>query len=97
MASDPGVSEAAAKGQVAAIGKNAAIPFDQVLAELRNIEQPVLYATGLRDIMTPAVVSYTAAEHTGNATLLGYSNAGHAFLFQHAEAFAVQVTNFLDS
>ncbi len=25
--------------------------------------------------MTPAVVSYTAAEHTGNATLLGYSDA----------------------
>ncbi|MCC3331397.1 alpha/beta fold hydrolase [Nocardia abscessus] len=92
----PGVSEAAGKGHITAIGKNASIPFEQVRADLENLDQPVLYATGLRDIMTPAVVSYTAAEHTGHATLLGYSDAGHAFLFQHAEAFAVQVANFLD-
>ncbi|MFE7741794.1 alpha/beta hydrolase [Nocardia sp. NPDC057455] len=92
----PGVSEAAGKGQITAIGKHASIPFEQVLTDLETLDQPVLYATGLRDIMTPAVVSYTAAEHTGNATLLGYSDAGHGFLFQHAETFAVQVANFLD-
>ncbi|WP_327110977.1 alpha/beta hydrolase [Nocardia sp. NBC_01730] len=91
----PGVSEVAAKGQLTAIGKNTSIPFHQVRTDLKQIEQPVLYATGLRDVMTPAMVSYTAAEHTDNATLLGYSDAGHAFLFQHAEAFAIQVTNFL--
>lgn len=95
-ATDPGVSEAAGTGHITAIGKNGAIPFEQVLADLRKIEQPVLYATGLHDVMTPAVVSYTAAENTGNATLLGYSDAGHAFLFQHAEAFAFQVAHFLD-
>ncbi|MGW0634972.1 alpha/beta fold hydrolase [Nocardia salmonicida] len=94
-ATDPGVSESAGKGHIAAIGKNAAIPFEQVLADVRRIGQPVLYATGLHDAMTPAVVSYTAAENTGNATLIGYSDAGHAFLFQHAEAFALQVANFL--
>lgn len=95
-ATDPGVSAAAGKGHLTAIGENAAIPFDQVLTDLRKIEQPVLYATGLHDAMTPAVVSYTAAENTGNATLIGYSDAGHAFLFQHAESFADQVARFLD-
>ncbi|MEV4238147.1 MULTISPECIES: alpha/beta hydrolase [unclassified Nocardia] len=92
----PAVSEAAGKGQITAIGKNMSIPLEQVVTDLQRLDQPVLYATGLRDIMTPAVVSYTAAEHTRNATLLGYSDAGHAFLFQHAEAFAIQVANFLD-
>ncbi|WP_410870177.1 alpha/beta fold hydrolase [Nocardia sp. A7] len=93
----PGVSEAAGRGQLTAIVENMALPFDQVRADLDNLDQPVLYATGLHDIMTPAVVSYVAAEHTRNATLLGYGHAGHAFLFQHAEAFAVQVANFLDA
>ncbi|MGO4648644.1 alpha/beta fold hydrolase [Nocardia sp. 2YAB30] len=92
----PGVSEAAGKGQITAIGHNMALPFEQVRADLDNLAQPVLYATGLHDIMTPAMVAYTAAEHTRNATLLGYGDAGHAFLFQHAEAFAIQVANFLD-
>jgi pimeloyl-ACP methyl ester carboxylesterase len=91
----PGVSEAAAKGQLTAIGKNASIPFDQVRTNLANIAQPVLYATGIRDVMTPAVISYTATEHTEDATLVGYSDAGHAFLFQHARDFSTQVTNFL--
>jgi pimeloyl-ACP methyl ester carboxylesterase len=91
----PGVSEAAGMGQIAAIGKSASIPFDQVRTDLEHIEQPVLYATGLRDVMTPAVISYTAAEHTRSATLVGYSDAGHAFLFQHPKEFSTQVTNFL--
>jgi pimeloyl-ACP methyl ester carboxylesterase len=91
----PGVSEAAGMGQINAIGKSASIPFDQVRTDLKHVEQPVLYATGMRDVMTPAVVSYTAAEHTRNAILVGYSDAGHAFLFQHAKEFSTQVTNFL--
>jgi hypothetical protein len=41
------------------------------------------------------MVSYTATEHTEDATLVGYSDAGHAFLFQHARDFSTQVTNFL--
>ncbi|MEU4340249.1 alpha/beta hydrolase [Nocardia sp. NPDC023852] len=91
----PEVSEAAATGQFTAIGKSAGIPFDQVLAELETIEQPVLYATGMRDAMIPALGSYTAVQHLSNATLVIYSDAGHAFLFQHAKDFATQVTNFL--
>ncbi|MFL5995705.1 MAG: alpha/beta fold hydrolase [Streptomyces sp.] len=91
----PGVSEAAGLGQITAIGKDAAIPFDQVRADLASIRQPVLYATGMKDRMIPALAAYTAVQHLPNATLVAYSDAGHAFLFQHAKDFAAQVTAFL--
>jgi pimeloyl-ACP methyl ester carboxylesterase len=82
-------------GQIAAIAKDAAIPFDQVRTDLESIKQPVLYATGMQDAMIPALASYTAVQHLTDATLVAYSGAGHAFLFQHAKDFAAQVTAFL--
>ncbi|MEU0076010.1 alpha/beta hydrolase [Streptomyces sp. NPDC006332] len=91
----PEVSEAAAMGQIAAIGKDAAIPFEQVRADLASIRQPVLYATGMQDVMIPALAAYTAVQHLPNATLVAYNGAGHAFLFQYAKDFAAQVTAFL--
>lgn len=91
----PGLSDAAAKGQLTAVGRNMSKPSDQVRTYLDGIKQPVLYATGIRDVMTPAVTSYTAAEHTEGAVLVAYSDAGHAFLFQHARDFSSQVTHFL--
>jgi pimeloyl-ACP methyl ester carboxylesterase len=89
------VSEAAARGQITAIAKDAAIPFEQVRADLESIRQPVLYATGMQDVMIPALAAYTAVTHLPDATLVAYSDAGHAFLFQHAKDFAAQVTAFL--
>ncbi|MGW0335818.1 alpha/beta fold hydrolase [Streptomyces sp. NPDC003011] len=94
-AGGPGVSEAAGQGQIAAIGKDASVPFEQVRADLENITQPVLYATGMKDAMIPALAAYTAVQHLSNATLVAYSDAGHAFLFQHARDFSTQVTSFL--
>ncbi|MCX5265742.1 alpha/beta fold hydrolase [Streptomyces sp. NBC_00199] len=91
----PDVSEAAAMGQITAIAKDAAIPFEQVRADLASIRQPVLYATGMQDVMITPLASYTAARHLPHATLVAYSDAGHAFLFQHAKDFAAQVTAFL--
>ncbi|MFG3545657.1 alpha/beta fold hydrolase [Streptomyces clavifer] len=91
----PDVSQAAAMGQIAAIQKDASTPFEQVRADLAAIGQPVLYATGMQDAMIPALAAYTAVQHLPNATLVAYSDAGHAFLFQHAEDFAAQVTAFL--
>ncbi|MEU9268950.1 alpha/beta hydrolase [Streptomyces sp. NPDC048251] len=91
----PDVSEAAAMGQIAAIQKDASIPFEQVRADLATIRQPVLYATGIKDAMIPALASYTAVQYVPDATLVAYSDAGHAFLFQHAEDFAGQVSAFL--
>jgi hypothetical protein len=66
-AAEPGVSEAAAKGQLTAVGKNMSKPLEEVRTYLDNISQPVLYATGIRDVMTLAVISYTAAAHTEGA------------------------------
>ncbi|MFE1833430.1 alpha/beta fold hydrolase [Streptomyces sviceus] len=94
-AGGPGVSEAAGLGQITAIAQDAAIPYEQVRADLESIKHPVLVATGIQDVMIPALASYTAVHHLPNATLVAYSDAGHAFLFQHAKAFATQVTSFL--
>ena len=64
-------------------------------ANLRKIKHPVLYANGVQDPVTPALASYIAVQHLDSATLVLYSDAGHAFLFQHAKEFATQVANFL--
>jgi pimeloyl-ACP methyl ester carboxylesterase len=91
----PGVSEAAATGQFTAIGKSADVPLEQARADLAAIEQPVLYGAGMKDAMIPALTAYAAVQHLPDATLLVYGDSGHAFLFQHAEDFAAQVTTFL--
>jgi pimeloyl-ACP methyl ester carboxylesterase len=94
-AGGPSVSPEATMGQLAAIGKVTSIPFDQVQATLKTIKQPVLYANGVHDVMMPAGASHEAVQQLDDATLVVYSDAGHGFLFQHAEAFAAQVRNFL--
>jgi pimeloyl-ACP methyl ester carboxylesterase len=74
-----------------------AVPFDDVRSALEAIEQPVLYANGMHDVMIPALASYVAVQHIDSAILVLYGDAGHAFLFQHARTFATQVSNFLDA
>ena len=91
----PAVSEEAAMGQLTAVGKLLAVPFEQVQLDLAVTKQPVLYANGAHDVMIPAVASYVAVQHLDTATLVLYGDAGHAFLFQHARAFATEVANFL--
>ncbi|MEU1560293.1 alpha/beta hydrolase [Streptomyces mirabilis] len=91
----PAISEVAAQGMLTAVGALLAVPFDQVVAELEAIKQPVLYANGLHDVMIPAHNSYVAVQHLDNATLVLYTGAGHAFLFQYAKAFTKQVADFL--
>ncbi len=39
--------------------------------------------------------SYAATLRLPNATLILYGDAGHVFLFQHAEAFGNEVLGFL--
>lgn len=94
-AGGPQVSEDAAMGQLQAVAKILAVPFDEVRSTLEGIKQPVLYANGVHDVMIPALASYVAVQHLDDATLVLYSDAGHAFLFQHARAFTTQVANFL--
>lgn len=94
-AGGPQVTEEAAMGQLHAVAKILATPFEEVRTSLEAIKQPVLYANGVHDVMIPAIASYVAVQHLDDATLLLYSDAGHAFLFQHARAFSTQVANFL--
>jgi pimeloyl-ACP methyl ester carboxylesterase len=94
-AGGPQVSEDAALGQLQAIGKIFSIPFDEVRSTLEAIKHPVLYANGVHDVMIPALASYVAVHHLDDATLVLYSDAGHAFLFQHSRAFTTQVATFL--
>jgi pimeloyl-ACP methyl ester carboxylesterase len=94
-AGGPQVTEEAAMGQLHAVAKILATPFEDVRTSLEAIKQPVLYANGVHDVMIPAIASYVAVQHLDDATLLLYSDAGHAFLFQHARAFSTQVVNFL--
>lgn len=94
-AGGPRVSEAAAMRPLEAIGKLVSIPFEQVRSNLETIKQPVLYANGMQDVMVSALASYVAVEHLDTATLVLYSDAGHAFHFQHAKAFTTEVKHFL--
>lgn len=45
--------------------------------------------------MIDAYSSYAAVQELPNAKLVLYSDAGHAFLFQHLEVFAREVLVFL--
>lgn len=94
-AGGPAVSEDAALGQLQAVAKVLAVPFEEVQSTLEAVTQPVLYANGVHDAMIPALASYVAVQHLRSATLVLYSDAGHAFLFQHARTFATEVGNFL--
>jgi pimeloyl-ACP methyl ester carboxylesterase len=89
------ISTVAGEGQLIAVAKLQSIPFDQTRANLESIKQPVLYANGMHDVMLPAIASYVAVQHLESAVLVLYSDAGHAFLFQHAKAFAAEVASFL--
>jgi pimeloyl-ACP methyl ester carboxylesterase len=91
----PEVTEEAAQGQLAAVARLLARPWDQLKSEWQAISQPVLYANGIHDVMIPAVASYKAVEHVPDSTLVLYSDAGHGFLFQHIDEFVAQVNLFL--
>jgi pimeloyl-ACP methyl ester carboxylesterase len=70
-------------------GQNSAFP------RLRELNQPTLVANGVHDIMVGAYDSFVMSQHLPDAELVLYSDAGHGFLFQHAERFAERVNRFL--
>lgn len=94
-AGSPEVTEEAEAGLVKVTQAIGGTPLDVVKANLEQIKQPVLYANGMKDVMLPALGSFMAVEHLATSKLVIYSDAGHAFLFQHAEDFVTDVTNFL--
>jgi pimeloyl-ACP methyl ester carboxylesterase len=66
-----------------------------VFTRLAEIKQRVLVANGVHDVMVPAYDSFAMAEKLPHAELVLYSDAGHGFLFQHAERFGTRVNQFL--
>ncbi|RXZ72519.1 alpha/beta fold hydrolase [Agromyces albus] len=91
----PQVTQDAAMGQLAASMAAMARPWEDVVLDLKAITAPVLYAGGVHDVMIDAYSSYAAVQELPNARLVLYSDAGHAFLFQHLDNFVRQVLAFL--
>lgn len=88
------VSADGVRRQIAAIqafgdGRDAARP------RLAEIAHPALVASGARDIMVHPYSTFVLSQELRDAELVLYPDAGHAFLFQHAERFARRVLEFL--
>lgn len=82
----------------AAVGaQNAAIAAfgTGVWDRLGELTLPVLVASGAHDVLIHACASYAMSQRLPNAKVILYSDAGHAFLFQHADDFGHEVLNFL--
>ncbi len=62
---------------------------------LGELTLPVLVANGAHDVMIHAFASYAMSQRLPNAKVILYSDAGHGFLFQHAEEFGHEVLRFL--
>lgn len=91
----PQVTQEASMGQLEAIMATMSRPWDDVVNDLKEITAPVLYAGGVPDVMIDAYSSYAAVQVLPNAKLLLYSDAGHAFLFQHLDEFVREALTFL--
>ena len=61
---------------------------DSAFSRLAEVRQPTLVANGVHDVMVGAHDSFVMSQHLPDAELVLYSDAGHGFLFQHAERFA---------
>ncbi len=62
---------------------------------LDELRMPLLIAAGAHDRLMDACHSYAMVRRLSNADLVLYGDAGHAFLFQHADAFGRLVCEFL--
>jgi pimeloyl-ACP methyl ester carboxylesterase len=85
------VAPEAVAAQRAAISSFGTGVWDQ----LGDLTLPVLVANGAHDVMIHAFASYAMSQRLPNAKVILYSDAGHAFLFQHAEEFGHEVLRFL--
>jgi pimeloyl-ACP methyl ester carboxylesterase len=68
---------------------------DQRVDQLADLTLPVLVGNGAQDVMISAFASYAMMQRLPHAKLVLYSDAGHAFLFQHFAAFGREVVEFL--
>jgi pimeloyl-ACP methyl ester carboxylesterase len=79
------------QAQLAAISSVGTAVWDR----LHELTLPVLVANGSHDIMISSFASYAMSQRLPNAKLILYSDAGHGFLFQHADEFGREVLSFL--
>ncbi|WP_207479145.1 alpha/beta fold hydrolase [Arenibaculum pallidiluteum] len=86
----PNVTAAAFMAQMKAISS-----WGGVLHRAGELRLPILVANGAHDVMLPAYRSYVLSQRAPNAKLVLYPGAGHAFLFQEIEDFALDVDRFL--
>jgi len=66
-----------------------------VYDELSRIKQPALVVNGNNDIMFPTINSYNLFQHLPNSRLSLYSDSGHGAIYQYADRFVREVTDFL--
>jgi pimeloyl-ACP methyl ester carboxylesterase len=88
------VSEATWKAMLAA-GSDVGTPETSLLNRAPTLNKPVLVANGIDDRMIPTVQSFALAQALPNARLILYPDSGHAFMFQHIQAFSTDVLDFL--
>jgi pimeloyl-ACP methyl ester carboxylesterase len=80
------------RGQLGAISS-----FTGYWKRQEELALPVLVANGAHDVMIHAYATYAMSQVLPDAKVIIYSDAGHGFLFQHAEDFAHEVNRFLSS
>ena len=68
---------------------------DAAFKRLGDIKRPVLVANGDQDRAFAVENSVALVRAIPGSKLAIYPDSGHAFLFQHAERFAQDVTSFL--
>jgi pimeloyl-ACP methyl ester carboxylesterase len=90
------VSGAGVRAQAAALTRWSS-GTDGAWERLEELTMPILVAAGAQDRLMDAYNSYAMVRRLPNANLIVYGDAGHAFLFQHAQAFGRQVLAFLSA
>jgi pimeloyl-ACP methyl ester carboxylesterase len=94
---DPAVvSGASVQAQSAALTRWSS-GTDTAWERLEELTMPILIAAGAQDRLMDAYNSYAMVRRLPNANLIIYGDSGHAFLFQHAEAFGRHVLDFLSA
>jgi pimeloyl-ACP methyl ester carboxylesterase len=86
----PGVTPAALAAQM-----RAAATFAGYWDRIEELTLPILLANGAHDVMIDAWGSWAMSQKLPNTKLVIYGDAGHGFLFQHAEDFGREVLTFL--
>ncbi|ACU62649.1 alpha/beta fold hydrolase [Chitinophaga pinensis] len=70
-------------------------PAPDALKELESVKIPVLLIQGKEDLPVPVINPTNMAQHLPNARLIVYEDAAHASLFQLADKFVKDGSDFL--